>query len=392
MAFSFFSKDVTVLDIGTEKLTLVIGEKINNGVFNIKVKQEIEYAGFKDAEWYEPEKLQTKISKLVSKAESQYGKKIKSIYVGVPGEFCRIDCKEVSLDLPGLKTVTEEDIQELYDKGNVYQSTPYESIICSPIYYILNNSNKRQINIIGDRAVNIKGMLSYVLCKKDFIKRFEAIFHSLKINVNAYMSTPWAAAMYLFTPTQRDNYAILVDVGHLTTTVSVVRGDGLLHMLSFSLGGGYIAGDFVILMGLSYPAAIHLRDSIDLSLIPDHSELYEVLYKQETYHVSMVDIYEAVYDRIQDLASYIKKSMDLSEYDYPKQLPIYLTGGGLSYMRGAPEYLSRLIKKPVEIISPKIPSFNRPEYSSTIGLLDAASNDKQNNKNIFKKIISKLGG
>ena len=49
---------------------------------------------------------------------------------------------------------------------------------------------------------------------------------------------------------------------------------------------------------------------------------------------------------------------------------VYLTGGGVALMRGAREYLSGKIGRPVKVTAAKSSKMNSPVYSSALGLAD----------------------
>ena len=51
-----------------------------------------------------------------------------------------------------------------------------------------------------------------------------------------YLPTSLAEATYLLGKKERAGYAILLDVGYLTSTVSVVYGNGIVHEKSFTSG------------------------------------------------------------------------------------------------------------------------------------------------------------
>ena len=61
---------VSVLDIGSSKLTVMIGEKGVNNTFNVRGAGEVNYAGFYEGVFLEPENLQSAIKEAISKAET----------------------------------------------------------------------------------------------------------------------------------------------------------------------------------------------------------------------------------------------------------------------------------------------------------------------------------
>ena len=82
--------NVTVIEIGSSKLSCVVAKRGVNGIFNIKARAQVEYAGFFEGEFIEPSLLEDAVKSLFSQIQSIYKKKIQKIYVGVPAEFSKV--------------------------------------------------------------------------------------------------------------------------------------------------------------------------------------------------------------------------------------------------------------------------------------------------------------
>lgn len=381
-----FTKEVVVLEIGTSKLSAIIGSVNDNGVYDVKAVCSQEYAGFMNGEWLEEDKLSDRIFDVLHNAMEQAGlKSIKKIFVGVPSEFSSVVVKEVTSDFNKYKTIGSSDIENLFDKGDDFKDNQFSTINRSPIYFKLNDG-KRIVSALGQRTDTLTGMLSYVLAEKGFTDKLEEILKGYGIKGIEFICESLASVVSLFEPEQRDRYVVLLDVGYLTSSVALARGDGLLHLASFSMGGANISADISEYLNIAYDEAVEIKNNLDLNLAPTVNDFFKIPYEGRFYKVPYQDIYDLVYDRLDIIGAYVNKAIDKCEYDFPQYLPIYLIGGGISYFRGAKEYLSKLLDRPIEIIAPNIPSYNRPEYSTLIGLLRVAgttnvsSMEKFNNK------------
>lgn len=384
-----FTKDTVVLEIGTSKLSAVIGNVNDNGVYEIKAHHSAEYAGFMSGEWLEPDKLGDQVFDVLQTAmENANIKGIKKVYIGVPGEFSTVVVKEVTTRYPKYKTITNQDIENLFDKGDNFQDREFSTINRSPIYFKLDD-NKRIVTALGQQTDILSGMLSYVLAKRSFVDMFTNMLNDYGVNEVEFVSESLASVVGLFEPEQRDRYVVLVDVGYLTSSVCLARGDGLLYLGSFSVGGANISADISEYLNIPYDEAVDIKNNLDLNLVPTENDYYKVPYDGFYYHVPYQDIYDLVYDRLDVVGTYIKKAIEMCEFDFPQYLPIYLTGGGISYLRGAREYLSKLLNRPIEIAVPKSATFDKPEYASLMGLLNVAS---KNNTSIFENIKNKIKG
>ena len=75
--------------------------------------------------------------------------------------------------------------------------------------------------------------------------------------------------------------------------------------------------------------------------------------------------------KIETIAKTIKKCLNNSTENI-SDAPIYLTGGGLCYIKGAKEILASKLGKNVAILAPAIPQLAKPHYSSVLSLLNYA--------------------
>lgn len=372
-------KEVAVLDIGSYKITVIVGERGINNTFNIKGTGEVEYTGFSDGEFFEPDDVKNAIALAIANAETSSHSKISHLYVGVPGEFTSVICRECNINFPKRKRVTEQDINQLFYVGNIYRKHPTHTVINNtPIYFTLDDSRKI-IDPCGMTSTRLGGYISYVLAENNFLDFIENILEELGVRSAEYISSALAESMYLFDTEIRDRYALLLDCGYLTSSVMLVRGDGLLFLKTFSIGGGHIMGDLAECLRISLSQAENLKRKVVLSIDAGESDYYEVAGKDYLMPISAKTANEIVKARVDHIASMVLKCISKCEYEIPDYIPLYLTGGGLSYMRGARDYFSKKIGRRVEIISPSLPNLNRPHFSSTFGLLDMALDENQSN-------------
>ena len=384
------AQDIAVLDFGSGKIDVLIGERGVNNTICINGMGECDYAGFADGEWFEPDQLGYAIGHAINNAETNSRTKIKRLYVGVPGEFTTVVCRDVSISLTKKRKVTEADVDMLHEQGDVFRNNPdYTVINIGPVYYTLDD-DRRLVQPVGMTSNKLGGHISYVLAENRFIHFVGKILEELGIESIEFVSSVLAEELLLFDDITRDQYVVLIDVGYITTSVAVGRGDGLLGLYNFSLGGGDITGDLSMAFGISFSQAESLKRKVVLSLNASDADVYEITDRDSRIPFPAKTVNEIVMERIKLIASTIEKCLSKCEYDYPDYIPYHLTGGGLSYLKGARDYLSKRLNKPVEIVSPSFPPFSRPHMSSGIGLMDMLLDQQpQEKKGFFARLFGK---
>lgn len=372
------TNDVTVLDIGSEKITVFYGSKSVNNTFNVKASAQVPYAGFADGEWLDEENLPMAIEKALKEVEDSARIRIRKLFIGVPGEFTTSVAKDVSIAFDRKRRVTDRDVDDLYERGNTYKDHKrYATINYSAIYYTLDD-NRRLIDPIGLSTVKLNGLISYVLCERKFLRTINGIMKSLGMKEVEFISSAWAESMYLFEEEQRDRTVILADIGYITSSVTVARGDGLLYMSSFSCGGAHITGDITLNFNIPYTHAEQLVSKINLKRNVSEDDVYKVTVKENVFEYPALEINEIAKARITFLGQAINKCLARCSYDCPMHLPVFITGGGLTQIQGAKELIARITGRSVDFIEPSDPNYAKPYYSSTLGLMEIATKHAEN--------------
>jgi len=365
-------KDIAILDIGSSSITTLVGERGVNNTFRIKGKGTADYAGFSDGAFLEPEQLKFAIGLAISNAETSSGCKITELFVGVPGEFSSVVTKDVCINFNKRKKINNTDIDQLFYVGNEYRKHPTHSVINqSAIYFSLDNTS-RLIDPVGLHSTKLRGLVSYTLAENNTLDFLADTIEDIGIRKIYFVSSCLAECLYLFDPAVRDRYVLLVDCGYITTSVMLGRGDGLLFLNSFSLGGGYITADISQCLKISFTAAESLKRKIDLSWNPKETDSYEIQVNDYITPVAAETANLITEERIMMIGDYIERCLERCEFDFPEYIPVYLTGGGLNFIKGARDVLSKKLGRKVELIAPTLPHTNRPDYSSEIGVLDLA--------------------
>ena len=351
------NEKVAVIEIGSSAVVTLVGEHGVNGTMNIIGKGDVSYAGFQNAEFLEPENLKFVIASSISNAENLSDSKITEIYVGVPGEFSAVSTKSVTLNFPRQKRVTELDVENIFKTGNNFKNADYDLVNQSAVYFSVDD-NVKYIDPVGQKANKLSGL----------------IFSELKITILGFISSVYAEGIYLFDPDLRDKYVLFTDVGYITTSVALLRGNGLLFLGSFSMGGGYISSDLSQCLRIPFGEAERLKNKVVLAWQPTQTDTYIVEGGENFSTYAAKATNDIVTDRIEMICDYIQKCLDVCPFDIPDFIPMYFTGGGFGKIRGIRNTVSKKLKRQVIRATKKSLIEVRAFNSSEEGVLNLALN------------------
>ena len=240
----------------------------------------------------------------------------------------------------------------------------------SAIVYELDDF-RRLANPVGANSEILSGKLSFIVCSNYFIEIVKGTLLTAGFSNVECVSSALAQALYLVEPENRDRIAIIADIGYITTSVFIIQGDGILYENAFNFGGGYITAGLTQRFSISFEVAEKLKRKTNLSCISSGSTL-DVIDGENGEYYPVNDVKDSIKYSLDELCENIANSFEQSGYVIPEYVPLYITGGGITYIRGAKEHLANRLGMSVEVVAPKVPLMDKPIESTVLSLLDLA--------------------
>ena len=290
--------------------------------------------------------------------------------MGVPGEFTEVIVKQSQISFNKKKKIQEQDIDALFDAAFVLSSNKYTLINRSAIVYELDDF-RRLCNPVGQVSEILKGKLSFIVCTNYFIEAIKPTLKSIGFTNVEFVSSMLAESLYLIDAETRDRTSVLVDVGYIATTLAIIGGDGILYQKSFTYGGGYITASIVERFALGFEDAEKVKKQVNLSRIQTSPTL-DVIECDNGEYYGLAEVQQAITSSLDALAEEISGAIEGSNVIVPEYVPLKVTGGGISYIRGAKEHLSNRLGMVVEVVAPKVPLMDKPAESAILSILDLA--------------------
>lgn len=357
-----------ILDVGSSTLRLLAITKLACRQ-RIVAEESVLYDGYIDGEFLSPEKLEQDLTVLIQNMSQKTRKPINSILVGVPSEFCVCICKRISRKFVSLHKITEDDLQHLYQSNAEFGgSEEYVTINYSPMQFVLDD-NFKTLSPIGKKTTSLVVDASYILAKKEFVNFVVEKFSNLGVKTVDFASTALGQAMTC-EPVKANKPFVVVDVGHISTSVCVYKGEGLALLSSFSMGGGHVSSDIMQVLGLNFKSAELIKRKVILTIESKRNEYYEICSNGNLVKAPINITNQVVRSRIEMLANIINDILNINEIF--KDLDIYLTGDGISNFKGVKNIIKEITG--LDVYDFKIPFNNSKDkyQTSKMGLVSLA--------------------
>ena len=371
---------MAVLDVRSAEISLIVGEKGVNGTFIFKAEGSASYDGYADGSFFQEDNLKENVFHLISDAERVCGQRLKKLFVGVPGAFVKVVPKQQTISFPKRRKITAKEIDLLYESGKE-SIEGYRYIRASSMIYITAD-NRRVVDPAGLYSAKLSGLLTYFYCSDYFVSVMEKCVEGMGIQLE-YLPSEYAMANYLIPSETRDEYALFLDTGFLSATACVLLGGGVLAQKSFWTGRGHIIVRLMQKFNTSYGAAEALLKRTNL-YAKKHAGAFELEYQDETYTIDTDELVDAVEEGLDELCEAITAFFESSagqELDYK---PLYVSGEGITEIRGALEHVGKRLNRVVEPLAPSLPYYNKPSVSSRIALMDMACDDQKKNGFLYR--------
>lgn len=371
-------KGVTVLDIGSSAITAIAGERGVNNTFAIKGQVVKSYEGFAEGKFFDEHDLEKAIIEAVDEVFDAIGCSSSEIYVSVPGVFIGLENKKYRISLGRPRKIKQKDVDCLLNEGKAkVESNGLEVIGCSEIYFALDD-NRRVVNPVGVVSSILGGAITYYSCEKSFTALLRKILLKLKIKDVKFVFVGQAEGEYLLKREEREYPSLIMDVGYITSELTLHLGNGILAECCDDFGGGYLTYYMLRNFGLNVKDAESLKREINFAHSLSSDAVYTIMTDDGDLQFSCNDVNEIAVDAVDSFVGFVSDFIEENASSFADNLRIYLTGGGLSYLRGIKSHISARLGAPVEILTPKVPMHNKPDESSLFAMLNYALNNKEN--------------
>lgn len=366
------NKSATVLDIRSAEICAAIAEKGVNNTFIIKSKYSKPYEGFAEGELLDIDDFVSAVKEALGAVVSSADCLVRRVYISVPCEFIQAVQTDKVISFQSAQRISPRHIQTLINASKPVESEGETIIKCGALYFVLSDK-RRLVNPLGMVSDSLRARLCFFKCKTAFT---DTVTRALKgfetVRDIVFLPQNYAEGLYLFAPEERDGYSVLFDLGSISSTFSVICGNGVAFSEAFSIGTSHIAVLLMEALDIPYSVASGLIKKVNLNAKDTYSGGLEYTEDGKIYSFSASELRSLIREGLDGICEMLETCLQSFT---PKDLsgaPINITGEGVGVIRGTIEHFSSRLVTPVEVIAPKLPYYDKPQFSSLFSLLHAA--------------------
>lgn len=391
------NESVAILDIRSNEISFLLGAKGVNGMFVISGIHVERYEGFCLDGFFDEEAFRRAVVRAVSAVQQNYKGTIDKIYVGVPSAFVSVVTKGQTIAFDSKRKLSSQDIDTLFDHGLDELALSGRCVRRSAMYFTLGDNRKyfSVDDLYGMHTTMLKGGLCYYFVSEYFYEIIQGLMESMSFSDVKFIPSTLAQSIYLLPEKKREGYAFLLDIGFVTSSLSVVYGNGIVHEENFNCGIASVLVGLIQGLEVDFNVAEEMLAGANISG-GNETEYVTHSTAGEEYSIPSNRINDAIKCAVDQLCE--RLDVFLQKYYREKNSatmsvnPISVTGEGIWGIKGIAEHIEKRIGWVTETVYPDLPFYDKPTASSKISLLNMALNDQMKTTGIWQRLLKRLGG
>jgi cell division protein FtsA len=368
---------VVGLDVGTSKVTAVVGEIVDSGGLDVVGIGVAESAGIRRGAVVNVDAAVDAIKKAIEEAELMAGVEIDSVHLALSGPQIKgFNSRGVIAVAGKNREITREDVRRAIDAAKaVSLPTGREILHVLPQDFVVDEQDGigAPVGMLGARLeVNVH----IITGSQSSTQNMVGCVNRAGVEVVETVVEQLAAGEAVLTPDEKELGVALVDVGGGTTDVAIYERGSLWHTAAIPIGGDHFTNDIAVGLRTPGPDAekIKRRCGCALSAMVDEDETMEVasVGGRKPRIMARRILSEILQPRAEEIFHMVWDEIRRAGYEKSLNSGIVLTGGG-AILDGMPEIAEQIFDLPIRRGCPGnvgglADHVNSPTFATGVGL------------------------
>ncbi|HEX5709674.1 MAG TPA: cell division protein FtsA [Pyrinomonadaceae bacterium] len=370
------------LDIGTSRVTCIIGEPGDTGLVEVVGIGDAEARGLRKGVIVNPEAAVEAVKRAVEDAERMSGLEAEEVTLNLAGSHIMGFNGQAIVAVSGRdREITQDDVRRAIDSACAIQLPAGREIVDRlPQEFIVDDQDgiNDPVGMIGARlAVKVHIVTSPVTARQNAINAV----NRAGLMVGDMVLDQLASAEAALTDEDKEFGAALVDVGAETTGLVIYQRGAVQHTAVFPLGGAHFTNDIAFGLRTPIPEAERIKrttgcaSSTSLSEV-ERSELVEVpsVGGRAPRQLSRQILCDILQPRAEEVLMHVADEIRDSGWERQLSSGVVMTGGG-ALLDGMVEIAEQVFDAPVRLGYPErdrfgglVEDIQSPAWAAAAGL------------------------
>ena len=372
---------IAAIDIGTTKVSTIIGRLKKNNIVEIKGYGIAKSRGIKKGLVIDINEVTKSILDSVETAEKSSNLFIDNAYIGVTGKHITFEnnYNEITIASPN-KIVRKIDIDRLISLTNRINLPSQYEVIHTIIKQFVADGEKGIEDPIGLATERLGVELLIIFGSSSIIRNVINCVKAANLEIEDIIIEALASSEAVLSSEEKESGVILLDIGGGTTDVAVYKNKKMIFTYCLPVGGDLITNDISIGLNIPFTKAEEIKKrfaNVDYSF-PDlmsKASISDMNINTNKTTLS-IQLYNIVSSRVKEMMQIIKDKID--EYGITNSIPCGLViTGGSAQTKGILKMASSVFNMPSRIgictdVEGPSEVINNPIFSTGVGILKYA--------------------
>lgn len=342
---------IIAIDLGSSNVAVAVAERNSDSGLTLLGIVTKPAQGVKAGLIDNIELVSTAVRSAVTEIEEQLGIRIAEAYTGLSGEFVRCARhKDFVFTQDPQNGISRQDVDALFERMRNVQAPDDETIMERiPQNYLVDDTQEVQ-NPVGSFGRRLASTFNFILCTKTPIERLGLALRRLGIRSLGTCANAPATAEAVLTPEEKEEGAVLVDIGGGITDVAVYYRNVLRYIATIPMGADAINADIRTLGIPRHIDNLKCKYGWALAEMAPDNKMISVKGRtaRETKDILLRNLAVVIEARATDIAEYVLQEIKDSGFEGKLAYGIVLTGGSAK-LQGIDELFRRITKMEVRI-------------------------------------------
>ncbi|HWW88876.1 MAG TPA: cell division protein FtsA [Vicinamibacterales bacterium] len=366
------------LDVGTSKVTAVVGEAVERGGLEVVGLGVAESRGIRRGVVVNLEAAVESIKKAIEEAELMAGVEIDSVHLGLSGPHIKgFNSRGVIAVAGKNREITREDVRRAIDAAKaVSLPTGREILHVLPQDFVVDEQDGIGAPV-GMTGARLEVNVHIIAGGQSSTQNIVACVNRAGVEVAETIVEQLASSESVLTPDEKELGVALVDIGGGTTDIAIFERGSLWHTAVIGIGGDHFTSDIAVGLRTPMPDAekIKRKYGCALSAMVGEDETMEVasVGGRKPRVIARRILSEILQPRAEEIFHLVWDDIRRAGYEKSLNSGIVLTGGG-AILEGMPEIAEQIFDLPIRRGCPGgvgglTDHVNSPTFATGVGLV-----------------------
>jgi cell division protein FtsA len=365
------------LDVGTSKVTTVIGELGPDGILDIIGEGTAPSQGLKRGVVVNLERTTEAIRQSVHQAERVAGVRVERVVVGVGGAHLKSVTSHGLAAIRRGHSIAENDVERAIEQAKAYPfDGELELLHALPLEFKVDGQEGIR-DPVGMAGVRLEVEVHLMAAARGPLSNLRRAVEDAGLFIDALVAQPLASGLGVLNPEEEKMTVLLLDVGGGTTGVAVFREGRLAHSAVLPLGGDHVTQDIAQLLKIPFEEAERVKKKYGAALpeLADPELVLEI--NQEGGSLGEVpapELARIIRPRLREILHLARQSVDEAMGPLEVKVNRVVLAGGTALLRGFDLLARQQYSLPVRVGKPHGVSgltdvVATPAHATAVGLV-----------------------